>query len=361
MTDKNLALPNEAQPSSKTPPLFQKGRAQNPHDAFFKDAVANIAHAKAVMRYILPADIAATLNWDTMEPQKDTFITPAGGELRADALFKIFLKKAGKDDYVYLLLEHKSYPDSGINIQLKNYSHHISYRTHSKQKTPHLVIPIVFYHGMTKWTQPRRFRDIFRVPEVYRETLIPQTGEIDYQLFDALATEPPRLPSPLPKALSLFLIASIYHHVFQKIWQSPGAIGENFSFLAQLSIIDADMAENIIYYLSNHHGISIGAIMRTVNPEDKENAMFTLTELKEQFRQEGMQEGRQEGRQEGMQEGRQEGRQEGMQKGIQKGMQKGASEAMHTLAQNMVAEGLSIETIMRVTGLSEQEVRALSQ
>ena len=157
MADKNSALPNEAQPSpnetqppSKTPPppdktqpLLQKGRAQNPHDAFFKDILANIAHATAVMRYILDADIVAVLDWDKMEPQKDTFITPAGRELRADALFKLPFKEAGKDDYVYLLLEHKSTQPSGINSQLRNYTHQI----YNEQQTLHLVIPIVFYHG----------------------------------------------------------------------------------------------------------------------------------------------------------------------------------------------------------------------
>ena len=97
--------------------------------------------------------------------------------------------------------------------------------------------------------------------------------------------------------------------------------------------------------------------------------MLTYTEMKEGLIQEGVQKGRQEGMQKGRREGMQKGRQEGMQEGIQKGMQKGrqegiqegASEAMHNLARNMLTEGLAIETIMRITGLSEQDVQALSQ
>ena len=362
MTDKNLASPNETQPSPKTQPLLQKGRAQNPHDAFFKDAVANIAHATALLRYVLPSDIATTLNWDTMEPQKDTFITPAGRELRADALFKIFFKEAGKDDYVYLLLEHKSYQDSGINIQLKNYSHHISYRTHSKQKVPHLVIPIVFYHGRARWKQPRQFRDTFPLPEKHRKMFIgfiPQTGAQDYLLFDALATELQELPSPLPKKLSLGLIGHIYHHVFQKIWQSPDEMEENFSFLANLSTISEDMAENIVYYLERHHKMKRDAVLKIINPAGKENAMLTYTEMKEELIQEGVQKGIQKGIQKGRQEGIEEGVQKGRQEGIEKGMRRGASEAMHNLARNMLTEGLALETIVRVTGLSEKDMRAL--
>ena len=90
-------------------------------------------------------------------------------------------------------------------------------------------------------------------------------------------------------------------------------------------------------YLSNYHKMDRAVILERLNPEGKENAMLTYTEMKEGLIQEGVQ------------------------KGIQKGMQKGASEAMHNLARNMLTEGLVVETIMRITGLSEQEVRALSQ
>ena len=60
--------------------------------------------------------------------------------------------------------------------------------------------------------------------------------------------------------------------------------------------------------------------------------MLTYTEMTEQIRQESMPEG----------------------------IQKGTSEARYNLARNMVAEGLAIETIVRITGLSEQDVRGLN-
>ena len=73
--------------------------------------------------------------------------------------------------------------------------------------------------------------------------------------------------------------------------------------------------------------------------------MLTYTEMTEQIREEGMQ----------------KGWQGGMREGIQKGRQEGTSETLHTLARNMVAEGLAIEAIVRMTGLSEQDVQTLSQ
>ena len=80
--------------------------------------------------------------------------------------------------------------------------------------------------------------------------------------------------------------------------------------------------------------------------------MLTYTEMKEGLIQEGVQKG--------IQKGMQEGRQEGMQKGVQKGWQEGVREERQELARNMLTEGLAVETIVRITGLSEQEVRGLN-
>ena len=125
--------------------------------------------------------------------------------------------------------------------------------------------------------------------------------------------------------------------------------------MAKLFTIDEDMAEKIVYYLSNYHKMDRAVILERLNPEGKENAMLTYTEMKEGLIQEGMQKGMQKGRQEGMQEGIQKG----MQKGRQEGIREGASEALHNLARNMLTEGLAVETIMRITGLSEQDVQTL--
>ena len=60
-------------------------------------------------------------------------------------------------------------------------------------------------------------------------------------------------------------------------------------------------------------------------------------------------------RKEGRQEGREEGREEGMKKGLEKGLEKGRKEA----ARNMLADGLSIDLVMKYTGLSKEQVEGL--
>ena len=77
--------------------------------------------------------------------------------------------------------------------------------------------------------------------------------------------------------------------------------------------------------------------------------------LEHQHRKEGREEGEKKGRAEGIKEGEKKGRAEGEKKGRAEGEKKGKRES----ARNMLREGLSIETVQRVTGLSETEIRSI--
>ena len=60
-------------------------------------------------------------------------------------------------------------------------------------------------------------------------------------------------------------------------------------------------------------------------------------------------------------EGLEEGIQEGIQRGIQKGIQKGTQEAHHNMAMRMLKANLSHKFIQEITGLSKEELKALSK
>ena len=64
----------------------------------------------------------------------------------------------------------------------------------------------------------------------------------------------------------------------------------------------------------------------------------------------------QKGLEKGLQRGRQEGMQEGIQKGIQKGIQLGDKEARLEIARNMLENGLDRASVMKMTGLSEEDL-----
>ena len=87
------------------------------------------------------------------------------------------------------------------------------------------------------------------------------------------------------------------------------------------------------------------------------NNAFILKDMREKSKEEGKIEGKAEGIKEGKVEGRAEGIKEGIKKGIKKGVREGKIES----AINLFELGVPIETIMKATGLSEEEIKKALQ
>ncbi len=76
-------------------------------------------------------------------------------------------------------------------------------------------------------------------------------------------------------------------------------------------------------------------------------------------RAQGLAEGRAQGRIEGLAEGRAQGRIEGRKEGIEKGRAEGEHQAKLALARSMKADNIPIETIVKYTGLTIDEINKL--
>ncbi len=84
--------------------------------------------------------------------------------------------------------------------------------------------------------------------------------------------------------------------------------------------------------------------------------MTIAEKLRLEGEQRGIQKGIQLGEQRGIQLGEQKGIQLGEQRGIQLGEQKGRKEEAIKIARTMLANGLDRTTVMKMTGLSEDEL-----
>ena len=69
--------------------------------------------------------------------------------------------------------------------------------------------------------------------------------------------------------------------------------------------------------------------------------------------------GKEEGREEGFKIGREEGKKEGIEEGIEEGLKKGREEARREMFNNMIKNGISIEILANVNGLSIAEVKKI--
>lgn len=89
------------------------------HNSFFKVTFQSRENVIDFLKHRLPSELLKDISLDTLEIAKDSFIDPNYRDIQSDMLFKVSI--AGKESYIYLLLEHKSYPDRMTAFQLLKY------------------------------------------------------------------------------------------------------------------------------------------------------------------------------------------------------------------------------------------------
>jgi len=131
--------------------VFLMDQVYNAHDKLFRETWSNKENARSFLMNYLPDNVLELVDMDSLEISKDSFVEKELKEYFSDLLYMVDFK--GAPGYVYLLFEHKSYADKLIHLQLLEYILKI-WRLHLKQnksKPLPIVIPLVLYHGRSKW------------------------------------------------------------------------------------------------------------------------------------------------------------------------------------------------------------------
>ena len=82
----------------------------NVHDRIFKEMFSRKDGARDFFANYLPEDILKRLDLERIEIVKDSFIEKELREYFSDILYTVYLSDSPA--YLYMLFEHKSYPDS---------------------------------------------------------------------------------------------------------------------------------------------------------------------------------------------------------------------------------------------------------
>ncbi len=163
------------------------------HDSLFRGTFAELRHAASLLRAVLPPDITRHAEWPTLRLLPGTFIDPGLRSRQSDLLFSLMV--AGRKVLIYILLEHKSFPDRWAAFQVLQYvvRIHEAFRRENAGAS-HLppVIPIVVSHGRRGWQTPRAVRDLIdlgSLPPGAQQALLPLQPNQQF-LLDDLATTP---------------------------------------------------------------------------------------------------------------------------------------------------------------------------
>ena len=324
--------------------MSETEKINNIHDKLFYTVFRNPENTAKFLSIAIPNPLFQRIELSQLKIDNTRYVSKKFKDLFSDIVVKTKMqaKSGGKNNKkidvdIYILLEHKSYRDLAILIQLLRYMLMVWEKDLAEDKPPRVILPVVFYHGKEPWDIPHSFNAQFDVDDEVKQFLLNyryilfDTEDWDFRdeknaglrdnvfLLTALALMKSAFNEDVETILELF-----------KFWHEKGFAGDKdkimlfLTYISETKDIDQDKLKKIL----EESRIDGGDIMPT---------------LAQRLRQEGIQEGRQEGRQEGMREG--------MREGIQKGK-------LET-AKQMLLDKMSIKTIAKYTGFTEEELKAL--
>lgn len=275
-----------------------------PHDRFFKEVLSRPGVAQDFLRHYLPEEVCRLV--DLSSPPalvKDSFVDPALGEHLSDLLYIVKLRDGG-EAYVYVLFEHKSAPERWMALHLLRYMVRIWDQSLREMKGKRLrqpqalrpILPLVVYHGKSRWMTPRGFQALVSMPEELRR-FVPA---FEYRVHDLSHLEDAELRGEVLLRVALLVMKYIFRQELGD--RLPGIL----SLARELSRQATGLRylETVLRYVSQGTDrLSREDLRRAVEVSFSEKGDEVVATLAEQWIEEGVQKGIQKGIQQGLREG----------------------------------------------------------
>lgn len=319
---------------------MNKTPTSTPHDAVFKTFLHHPETARDFLQIHLPASLCELCDFQTLKLETDSFIEE---ELRAyysDVLWSV--KTTDGDGYIYVVIEHQSTPNAHMAFRLMRYAV-AAMQKHldtGHQQLP-LVVPMLFYHGAkSPYPYSLCWLDEFASPKLARQLYAAAFPLVDITVIP---------DDEIVQHRRMALLELIQKHIRQR--DLMGLVEQIVSLLVTGLTNDSQIKTLFNYILRTGDAPRFREFIRGVaerSPQHKEHLMTIADRLHEAGFQKGWLEGQQEGQQKGKQEGKQEGLIEGQR-----------AEALR-IARTMLADGIDINTVQRITRLSAEDIQGLS-
>jgi len=132
------------------------------HDRFFKTKLGLSKPLGEVLKAFLPPSVADRLDAGSLVFLPTESMGEALGGSFMDLAFSA--RFDGVECRVQIIVEHKSAPDAGTYFQVAHYATGLWLRSLREGKSPHPVLPVLFYHGVRPWDLPERLSDLLGTP-----------------------------------------------------------------------------------------------------------------------------------------------------------------------------------------------------
>jgi hypothetical protein len=236
-------------------------------------------------------------------PVEGSFVDESLRDSHSDRLFQVRLRD-GRTAFVYTLIEHKSWVDPGLPLQLMGYRHRIWTR-HAQghpDRLRHLppIITLVVYHGARAWDVPTTLTECIDADE----GLLALQRDGRYEVKDLTAARPDYAALSTHPLLRAGLAALAWAYV-------EGLKPEALAQLLRDLPDDHPLTLQILRYIVRVH---------TMTEDDfKQGMALAKPHLTEAMTMSLAQEWMERGEAKGVEKGIQQGIQQGVQQGVQQG------------------------------------------
>ena len=276
------------------------------HDELFKKVFGKTGNARDFLEKHLPPELLGHLDMTTLRRLPASFIDEKLKKHYADLVFSVRCTSPDCPEIrIYLLFEHKAWPDRFVGIQVNRYMAMLwtSILEDPRYTHPKLppILPIVFYQDNEGWTPRTSFRDLIYSPSEAFAKYIP---DFTFDFYSSNELD--------PKAVQHNVVLKFYVAILQAL-ESP-ELAHLLPLLVQ-GLFEAlepkEAMEYIIVFLTY-----LSRATDQLKPEDYEHALATLPQggkdIMNTLADQWMKQGRDEGWRDGLGEGKREGKVEGI-------------------------------------------------
>ncbi|MGV9837486.1 Rpn family recombination-promoting nuclease/putative transposase [Nocardia niigatensis] len=269
----------------------------NPHDAYFRHVLAKPANAAGELRAVLPPAVSVLVDWDALERQPCSFVTPELRSRFSDLLFRTRL--ACHDAFIYVLVEHQSQPHPLMPFRMLEYmvriwNHYID--DHPKADTLPVVIPVVVHASPNgrRWNKPTELADLISIDPGTRTALGDYLPSLRFLLDDLAAVDVPALLARklTPEARVMFVLlkrAQGNRHLDKDLT----LLLDDFGAMLAASGGKAQLVCALTYILivGEISESDLGSVIGQLGPQAREVIMTTADRLRAEGRAKGRAEG----------------------------------------------------------------------
>ena len=296
----------------------------SPHDAVFKTFMFTPETARDFLEIHLPEPLRKLCNLQTLRLEPTSFIEKSLRAYYSDVLWSV--ETSDGDGYIYCVIEHQSSAEKNMAFRLMRYATAAMQRHLDKgyDRVP-LVVPLLFYHGETSpYPYSLNWLDEFDDP-----TLAGSLYSNAFPLVDVTVIP----DDEIADHRSMAALTLLQKHIHQR------DLAELVDRLAPILLAG---------YLSSSQVISL--VHYIVQAGETADAEAFVRELALRVPQHG------DALMTIAQQLEQKGIEKGIQLGEQRGIEKGRNEGQLEVARTMLSSGIDRSTVMKMTGLTEEDL-----